>query len=245
MYIHELFDELRHNVCELSDFIPRYYSILETTCFYKLSLHIAQLCAYYLIADTDRFDFIELVDFDYEGNLPSFYSALALLFSSALLSLIARHKKQIQCSYYGHWVFLSLIFMWLSLDEALGLHEEFGDFIESLSLFEASGFLYFAWIVPYGILLTIFILSYLKFLMSLPKATSVLFIYAGSIFVFGAIGLESFSAKEADLNGSTTIKYSALYTLEEFCEMTGVVIFIHALLQYIEKELGEIRLSFK
>ena len=203
-------------------------------------LHASQLIAYYLIADSNKFDFIELLDFDYEGNLPSFYSALAILLAAFLLLIIAYKKFLNNESFKRHWAILCIIFIGLSLDEGLGLHEELGDFVESLQLFEATGFLYFAWIVPYGLLLTLFLFSYSKFIFSLPKTTMLKFVSAGGIFIFGALGLESISAKEADLNGSTTILYSALYTIEELCEMLGIVLFIHALLEYISKDIGEI-----
>lgn len=208
-------------------------------------LHCAQLVAYYVISDADKFDFIELVDFDYEGNLPAFYSALALFLTSCLLTLISLKKQQDQAPFKNHWKILTIIFIWLMLDEALGLHEELGDFVEALQLFEAEGFLYFAWVVPYGLLLCLFAFSYLRFTLSLPKKTKILFILAGFIFISGAVGLEVISAKEADLHGSTTVLYSVLYTLEELCEMLGIVLFIYALLDYIQKDIGTIQVTLK
>lgn len=210
-----------------------------------LVLHVSQLAAYYIIADVDKFDFIELIDFDYEGNLPSFYSAIAILFAAILLAIITYNKTSNKLSHRHHWLFLCLIFFVLSLDEALGLHEELGDFVESMQLFEAKGFLYFAWVVPYGLLLTVFLITYCKFILSLPKKTMLLFVSAGALFIFGALGLETISAKEADLNGSSSMLYSVLYTVEELCEMLGIILFIHALLEYMHTEIGEIHLRFK
>ena len=208
-------------------------------------LHCTQLIAYYVIADTDKFDFIELVDFDYEGNLPAFYSALALFIATCLLALISRKARQDQAPYKNHWMMLTLIFLWLMLDEALGLHEELGDFVESLQLFKAEGYLYFAWVVPYGMLLSVFFFAYLKFTLALPSRTRSLFITSGLIFITGAVGIETLSAREADLHGSTSIMYSVLYTIEELCEMLGIVLFIYALLDYIKKEIGTVQLTFQ
>jgi hypothetical protein len=208
-------------------------------------MHCAQLVTYYVIADPDKFDFIELVDFDYEGNLPSFYSAIALFMAASLISIISFQKQHESATYKHHWTLLALIFFWLMLDEALGLHEELGDMVEGLNLFAAEGFLYFAWVVPYGVLLVAFAFSYLKFTLSLPPKTRNLFFLAGSLFITGAIGFEIISAREADLNGSTSMLYSTLYTIEELCEMLAIVLFIFALLDYIRAEYGEIRISFK
>ena len=64
----------------------------------------------------------------------------------------------------------------------------------------------------------------------------ILFIGAGVLFISGAVGIEVFSAREADLNGTDTLLYSILYTVEELCEMIGIVIFCYALLRYIEDQ---------
>jgi len=131
----------------------------------------------------------------------------------------------------------------LGLDEAISLHEELGDLTEQLELFDAHGYLYFAWVVPYAIALTLFALFYLKFVLALPLATKRLFIVSGVLFVSGAMGIELISANEADINGTDTVFYSALYTVEELCEMIGIVIFCYALMRYIEME--QIQFAFR
>lgn len=199
-------------------------------------LHVSQLCVYFYINDADEFDFIQLFDFDYEGNLPSFYSALALLYCAIQLWFIAKFEAQKNSTFRCHWFGLSGIFGFLALDEATALHEEVGDFVETLGIFEAEGFLYFAWVVPYGLLMIVFLLSYFKFVLHLPLVTKFNFILSGALFVLGAVGIETFSAKEADMNGTTTITYSILYTLEELFEMIAIVIFAHSLLMYQDKK---------
>jgi hypothetical protein len=152
------------------------------------------------------------------------------------LWLISAYKRQERLPYRFHWLGLAIIFSLLGLDEAISLHEALGDLVEHLELFDAHGYLYFAWVVPYAIALTLFVFSYLKFVLQLPKTTRLLFVVSGVLFVTGAMGIELISANEADLNGTNTILYSALYTVEELCEMFGMVIFCYALMSYIEKE---------
>jgi hypothetical protein len=65
------------------------------------------------------------------------------------------------------------------------------------------------------------------------------------LFVTGAMGIELISANEADLNGTDTILYSALYTAEELCEMISIVIFSYALMRYIENERIQFVFSIK
>ena len=200
------------------------------------ALHISQLVVFFQVGDPDKFDFIEMVDFDYEANLPSFYSSAAILFCAALLWLISYAKRKERLPFRFHWLGLAIIFSLLGLDEAIALHEEIGDLMEDYELVDAQGYLYFAWVIPYGIALALFILSYLGFLLALPRNTKFLFVCAGVLFVGGAMGVELLSANEADFHGTETILYSTLYTVEELCEMFGIAIFCYALMRYIENE---------
>jgi len=206
-------------------------------------MHIAQLVIYFQVGDPDKFDFIQMVDFDYETNFPSLYSSLAIFFCSSLLWFVRYYHKQSDLKYHFHWLGLAVIFTFLGFDEALGLHEELGDLVEEQHWFKAEGLLYFAWVVPYSILFLIFSLSYLKFVFSLPRQIMLRFISAGVLFITGAVGFEIVSAKEADLNGSETIYYSVLYTIEELCEMVAMVIFSNGLLHYIRSEIGSVNVT--
>ncbi len=206
-------------------------------------MHITQLFIYYQINDPDIFDFIEILDFDYEANLPSYYSSTAILFCAVLLWCIGRHEFQHHTVNRLHWLGLAVIFTFLGIDEAIAIHEDVGDFFEERQWVDASGYLYFAWVVPYGILLLLFALSYLRFIIRLPAPTRTLFISAGTLFITGAIGIEIISAREADMHGTETIMYSSLYTIEELFEMIGIAIFCYAILRHIEAEYGHIRLN--
>jgi len=93
--------------------------------------------------------------------------------------------------------------------------------------------LYYAWVIPYGIALMVFIITYIKFLMSLPKQIIILFVVSGAIFVAGAIGFELLGGRQHDLYGTNNLTYRFFYTCEEFLEMLGIVIFIYTLLLYI------------
>ena len=201
-----------------------------------LAMHLVQLVIYFQTGDSDVFDFVEMIDFDYEANLPAFYSSTAILFCAALLWVIGVQKRREQAPFRYHWIGLAIIFTFLSIDEAVALHEDLGDIMEDMRWVDAEGFLYFAWVVPYGILLVLFAASYFKFVFALPQRTMILFIVAGVLFISGAVGIEVFSAREADLNDTDTLLYSVLYTVEELCEMIGIVIFCYALLRHIEDQ---------
>jgi hypothetical protein len=176
-------------------------------------------------------------DFDWERNLPTFYSALALLTSSILLYIIAvfHSKKRIE---HIQWLGLSLIFSFLSLDEMTVIHEQL--WAPTQKLFKTSGLLYYAWYIPYGIILLILVVVYAKFIFRLPKNVMYLFILAGFVFVFGAIGIEAVTGWQDELHGQDNLLFYILCTIEELFEMIGVAIFIYGLLTYISQTFGHI-----
>jgi len=186
------------------------------------------------------FGLVRLFDFNTEANIPTFYSSLALLSCSILLAFISlSHKKH--GSFYKLWGGLSIIFLFLSIDEIATIHEfVVNDPIQQL--LNTSGLLYFAWIIPYGIALLLILGIYLKFLINLPGKFLHLFVISGSIFVSGAIGIESVCGWYCELLGGVhelnTLPYAVLYTCEEFLEMLGIVFFIYTLLLYIVTELN-------
>jgi len=63
-----------------------------------------------------------------------------------------------------------------------------------------------------------------------------LFIIAGVIFVTGAIGLD-FVSELYYQKGQLDLTYVIISTFEETQEMVGILIFIYALMSYIDSEL--------
>ena len=64
-----------------------------------------------------------------------------------------------------------------------------------------------------------------------------MFIWAAAVFVGGAIGVEMISGYQADLAGERNLTYALIISVEELCEMLGVVIFIHALMTYLQTQI--------
>ncbi len=195
-----------------------------------LSLNIIGIISSYGFNHNSVHGLVALFDFDTEANIPTFFSALVLLFASILLSMIAlTHQKN--GSAYLPWLILAFIFLFLSIDEITMMHERLVLPVrESLN---TSGLLYSAWVIPYGIGLIIFVLAYLRFLIRLPRNISILFIVSGSLFALGALGFELLEGRLYELNESKTLMLSLLCMCEETLEMVGTVTFIYALQTYI------------
>ncbi|MEG5033503.1 hypothetical protein [Microcoleus sp. AT3-D2] len=205
------------------------------TCLALLSF-LSQISLYFGPEYPLREYLAKVFNVDAERNLPTFYSFLALVFSSLLLGVIAYAKNLDSDRYKNHWKILSFIFLYLSLDEAGQLHEKFINPMRSL--LNATGFLYFTWIVPFGCLVAIFLSSYNKFVFHLPVATRKLFVAACALYIGGAIGIEMIGGYLFSTTGMESLPYLIVATLEESLEMVGIVVFIHGLISYIKTYLG-------
>lgn len=184
-------------------------------------------------------EFLRLFDLDTEGNIPTWYSASALLFCAILLMIISFAKKGLHDRYVFHWRLLSGIFLLLSMDELVSLHERL---IEPLQVtFGASGVFFFAWVIPGAIFVLAVLLTYLKFLIDLPARIRRLFLLAGTTYVSGTLFLEMLGAPIWQAYGGKNVLAVTLTTVEEFLEMVGVVIFVYALLTYLSLLAKEVQ----
>ena len=184
---------------------------------------------------------IKLFNVNLEANLPTYFSALLLLADAILLALIAYRKKALGEKFW-HWIGLSTIFVFISLDEMIQIHEQFRAPMEAL--FNTSGILYFAWFIPYVAMVIILGIAYFKFMMRLPKKILQLFILAAVVFISGAVVMEAISGMHAEVHGEETLTYALMYTFEEFLEMSGATIFLFALLKYISSQFNNFKIEF-
>lgn len=184
---------------------------------------------------------ILLFDLDSELNVPTWYASSALLFCAGLLAVIFLSKRRLHDPAAPSWGWLAAVFLCLSLDEAAAIHERSVPLVQNL--LHPRGLLTFAWVIPGVIFLTIFVLVFLKFLRDLPFDTRVRFVVAGAVYVGGALGLEMVGGAVFEKGGKNTV-FHVLVLVEETLEMLGVVIFIDALLRYMESHLPPLTLNF-
>ncbi len=181
---------------------------------------------------------IALFDLDREENVPTLYSSSTLLLCAGLLAVIATARKRQGRGDYLYWAGLAVVFLFLSIDETAGLHERL---IKPLrSALHTSGILFYAWVIPYGIFLIAMMLIYLRFLFSLAVRFRYLIIFAGILYVAGALGGELIGGYWVELHGVENITYALITTCEESLEMAGVLVFIYALMSYITSELNDL-----
>lgn len=178
---------------------------------------------------------------DNEPSAPTWYSSAALAIAAVLLLVIALSRFQTKDKFRWHWATLSALVCGLSLDEIAMIHEIPIDPMREM--FQFGGFLHYAWVIPGAVFVLIVGVIYLRFCYNLPRRTQFLFLLSACVFTMGAIGVEMISGAQAHAFGEENLNYALIVTIEEFLEMLGVVILIRALLEYIESELGGLRLQ--
>ncbi|MDN5213592.1 hypothetical protein QQ020_16085 [Fulvivirgaceae bacterium BMA12] len=210
-------------------------TILGMVCFFVfLNVSVYLLVRFNVIPER----YLLMVNLDGEQNLPTFYATVLLLTASIILLLIALRGRQ-----KYNWYLLSGIFCFLSLDENIEIHEQLTALTKSALATETQGIFYFAWIIPYGIITILLMIFLFKFVWNLPNRTRRLFIISGFIFLSGALGLEMIAGSYWEESGWSSMIYKILAFSEETLEMTGVSLFIFALLDYIEENFGGLTIS--
>ena len=137
----------------------------------------------------------QLFFLDRESNLPTLFNYSLLIGIAALLALLAARAFNEGSRWRRHWAGLAVIFLVLAYDEASSLHERLVPIIRQVV--EAKGFLYFGWIIPGAIFALVIGLVYLRFVLALPRATAVLTIIGGALYVTGTLGVEAISGAYA------------------------------------------------
>ncbi len=208
-----------------------------------LSLSLCSQLVKYSTGHDHVFGIIPMLYVDYEANLPTWYSSIALLTASLVLFLIALTKRSQSDQFTLHWFFMTGLFFLLSIDEVATIHECAIDPMRRL--IDARGVLHYAWVIPGGVFVLVVGAMMSRFLFSLPSRTRNLYLIAGAVFVGGAIGVEMVSAFHAFSHGEKNLLYALIITFEEAMEMLGVIIFIHASLEYLCEQTHclEVRLS--
>jgi hypothetical protein len=184
---------------------------------------------------------IALFELDREANIPTFYQSVTILLCAGLLAGITIAKKKAGTREYLYWAGLALIFLFLSVDETAGIHERLINPLRNA--LHTSGILFFAWVIPYGILLIVMMAFYFRFLFSLPVRSRYWIIFAGILYIAGALGGELLGGFWAGLHGQENLTYTLITTGEESLEMVGILAFIYALMSYITSQLKD--LSFR
>jgi hypothetical protein len=179
---------------------------------------------------------IWLLDVDVERSLYTWFSQLLLALVALLLFDTGAKMRRAERFVASQWLALSAIFVLLSIDEALSLHE-----IASQRLSEAiptSGFLMFAWVVPAAVVCLLGLAAATPFLLRLPGRVRMLMLLSAVLFLGGAVGMEMVGGKIlSDFGGDASVlPYRWAVAVEEGLEGLGVLVFLYSHLLYRRTE---------
>lgn len=196
-------------------------------------LHVANAARIVIFELTGRArlgGLMPLVDVDTEGNLPTLFSVMTLFAAGALAALVAARERRAQGRFWKYWVGIAVIFGGLAVDEGCRIHE----MIMPLGkLIANSGVFFFAWVIPAGIAIAVLTLVYFRMVFSWPAWFRNLGILSAALFISGALGMEMIGGQIAEKSG-LNLHFQIVSAIEEFLEMTGVAVWICALLRYLQ-----------
>jgi hypothetical protein len=172
--------------------------------------------------------------FDNKNNLPSFFNTLLLLLASALLYHIylAHSGKFFKET---KWLVASGLLLFMAIEENASIHVFLSGFMPAYSPMTM-----LVWVAPLGVFLIGLSVYFGKLAMRLPRRIAIGFLVSGVIYMSGAVLLDQTGSGIASAAGERNLTYVGISTLEETLEMTGIIIFIHYLLEYIKTELDPV-----
>ena len=179
--------------------------------------------------------FVPTFNFDGEENVPTLFSVFLILQAAVVCLVISKQNAPGQ----NYWLALSIIFTLLAVDEYFSFHEKLMSQVRSS--ISVSGFFYYVWIVPYGILVLILGIVLLRWLWQLPDQTKRGFIVSALLYLTGALLFEGFAGLYLNFGDKGDFALSLLSTIEESLEMLGLMVFTYYAVKYLLAESGAIR----
>ncbi|WP_146898956.1 hypothetical protein [Cellulomonas aerilata] len=173
-----------------------------------------------------RFGLLQLTGVDREGGFPAWFSSGLLLACAASLGTVAEGVRRSGERRHWPWLLLAVAFTYLSMDEAVALHEQAIDPVQSA--LDLGGPFFYGWVVvaiPAVVVLGVVLLPFLR---SLEPWTRRAFLVAGALYVGGALGLEMVEGLIAEAGGRGSTAMQIAVTVEELLEMVGLTIFLAA-----------------
>jgi hypothetical protein len=216
--------------------------VLGAAALFFVVLSTAGQLVKYLTGHDELMGLLSLTYVDDEWNLPTLFSVLLLAVASLFLgvvSVLARKQKDPDT---WRWAVLCLGFLYLAFDEGLALHERLGVPLRALLGKSGGPEAPTAYLAVRGLIVVVILgLLFSGFLRRLPARTRFAFLLGGALYLGGAVVIDSLGAKWVEAHTEQNLTYVFIATVEEICEMAGVILFIWALLRYLADTYGEIR----
>jgi hypothetical protein len=189
------------------------------------------------------FGFTNLVYVGGEGTVPYVYSTVQLLVAAVLIG-VTGNLHRLKGEPWRMWMVLAAGFVYLAIDEACQIHEDFS--IKPLERWlgvDGTGYFFYEWIVSAGACVLVAGAAFVPFILRLPRTTRIEFAFSAAFFLGGAFGMEALGGKYAEINGEFEAGTIIYVTIEETLEMIGIGFFVVSMLRYMENHFGTLRFS--
>ena len=188
-------------------------------------MHIISIVIWYEdLLPIDDWLYISFFDLDEEESLGTWFSSLILLLAGVVSFTHARLCAATGESWRWCWGLLGAGFCLLSLDEIAGFHEFVNTMVEDTH-----------WTSFAAVLVAALGLAFLPFLFSLPANVRWPLMLAGLLYVGGAVGVERATVWHEDNNMLDTLAYNLWTALEEFMEMSGIILYLFVVLRQFSR----------
>ena len=168
----------------------------------------------------------------HEYNAPSAFATGVILLAAGLCAVAARRSQMFADPNQRGWTVLAVVLAFLAVDEAVQIHERLGERIDDR--LELGGPLSFPWIVPYLAATGVLYLFLRPFLRRLEPELRRRLMLAGAIYVGGAAGVAAIAGTWWDAQGDQAdYVFHLISTVEEAMELTGMTIFVVAMVGFL------------
>jgi hypothetical protein len=230
-------------LAEVSFDVSRLAAVLWTALATVLGLGIAREIAMNYIGTGTVLKDLRHFALDAERSIPSWYESLAMVSAAGLLGIIAALSRRNDSRNRVQWSILTVIFLLMSLDEAVSFHEI--TVVPLRTAFKLDGVLYYSWVVIAAPVVLGLGVYFIPFLLRLPPRTAARFIVAGGVFVGGALGTEFLCGYYASTSGIDALPYKITAASQECLEVIGMTLFVVALLRHLAQSTPSFRVTMK
>lgn len=188
------------------------------------------------------FGLVPLFNIALEQNLPTLFSTMLLLANGCMFFVLYRVDDSSRYT-RNVWMLLAAAFWFLGVDESALIHERLSAPVKEL--FPVGRYLFFAWIIPYGIAAALLAVAVLYPIWQLGWRYRLLFGAAGLVYLSGAIGMEILGGNYYQANQQQVdLTYRLFQTVEETFELVGLTILVYTLLDLIRNRIDSLVLRW-
>lgn len=173
-------------------------------------------------------------------NVATYWNMLLLIIMTGLAFTIAIVKYAQKDKHKYEWWILTAIFLYFATDELSTLHQKFIKLFINMPTMADAG--HFKWLYVLATVIVILLLVFLtRFYIHLDHKNKILFPISLILYFLGEYRGEYFGGVYAQLHNAKNSLFMITTHIEEFVELTGIIIMIYILLTYFTSHISELQ----